>query len=136
MVIKKILAIEDDTFLLSLLSGKLAESGYKVVTATTGAEGLAKAKLEHPDIVLLDVMLPDIGGFEVLEKLKTDAGTQTIPVILLSNLGGRDEIDRGKELGATSYLIKANIVPEELAQMIEAEVANAPQVSGGQQQTA
>lgn len=134
MANKKILAVEDDTFLLSLLSGKLAESGYSVVTATTGTDGLAKAKLEHPDIILLDVMLPDISGFEVLEKLKTDAGTQATPVILLSNLGGRDEIDRGRELGATSYLIKANIVPDELAQVIEAEVANAPKVSGGQQQ--
>ncbi|MDO8521512.1 MAG: response regulator [bacterium] len=137
MADKKILSIEDDTFLLALLSGKLTESGYKVLTATTGADGLAKAKMEHPDIILLDVMLPDIGGFEVLEQLKTDAGTQAIPVILLSNLGGRDEIDQGKALGATSYLIKANIVPDELAQMIETEVANAPQQTvAGQQQTA
>ena len=125
---KKILAIEDDTFLLSLLSGKLAESGYKVITASTGADGLAKARIEHPDIVLLDVMLPDLSGFDVLEQLKTDGSTQMIPVILLSNLGGRDEIDRGKALGATSYLIKANIVPDELAEVIKTEVDNAPQV--------
>lgn len=131
MANKKILSIEDDTFLLALLSGKLVEAGYTVFSATTGADGLAKAKAEHPDIILLDVMLPDIGGFEVLEKLKTDSGTQAIPVILLSNLGGRDEIEQGKQLGATSYLIKANIVPDELAQMIELEVTNAPKITGG-----
>ncbi len=123
MADKKILSIEDDSFLLALLSGKLADAGYRVATATTGNEGLTKAKAERPDIILLDVMLPDIGGFEVLEKLKADPATKQIPVILLSNLGGHDEIDRGKELGAMSYLIKANIVPDELAEMIEAELA-------------
>ena len=132
MANKKILAIEDDTFLLNLLSGKLSESGYKVITASTGTDGLAKARTEHPDIVLLDVMLPDLSGFDVLEQLKSGAETMQTPVILLSNLGGRDEIDRGKTLGATSYLIKANIVPDELAQVIEAEVANMPQVSAEQ----
>lgn len=134
MMNKKILSIEDDSFLLALLSGKLAEAGYAVITAATGLEGLAKARSEHPDIILLDVMLPDIKGFEVLEKLKADSETQAIPVILLSNLGGRDEIEQGKQLGAASYLIKANIVPDELAQIIETEVANAPKVTGGQQQ--
>lgn len=123
MASKKILSIEDDSFLLALLSGKLADAGYTVLTASTGVEGLEKAKAEHPDIILLDVMLPDLGGFEVLQKLKTEPTTQAIPVILLSNLGGRDEIDRGKELGALSYLIKANIVPDELAEMIEKETA-------------
>ncbi|OGZ04896.1 MAG: hypothetical protein A3C93_03800 [Candidatus Lloydbacteria bacterium RIFCSPHIGHO2_02_FULL_54_17] len=122
MADRTILSIEDDSFLLALLSGKLADAGYRVVTATTGNEGLAKAKAERPDIILLDVMLPDIGGFEVLEQLKADPATKPIPVILLSNLGGHDEINRGKELGAMSYLIKANIVPDELAAMIETEL--------------
>lgn len=120
---RKILSIEDDAFLLALLSGKLADAGYRVATATTGADGLAKVKADRPDIILLDVMLPDLSGFDVLEKLKDDPATATIPVILLSNLGGRDEIERGKQLGAASYLIKANIVPEELATMIEDELA-------------
>ncbi len=115
---KKILSIEDDVFLSSLVSGKLIESGFSVVTAGTGADGLAKVKLEHPDLVLLDIMLPDMGGYEILEKIKADPETKHIPVIILSNLGGRDEIEKGIQLGASSYLIKSNILPHEVAEMV------------------
>lgn len=115
---KKILSIEDDVFLSSLVSGKLIESGFSVTAAGTGADGLAKAKLEHPDLILLDIMLPDMGGYEILEKLKADPKTHDIPVIILSNLGGRDEIEKGIQLGASSYLIKSNILPHEVAEMV------------------
>ncbi|HEY9585064.1 MAG TPA: response regulator [Candidatus Paceibacterota bacterium] len=120
---KKILCIEDDAFLLSLVSGKLIENGFTVVTAASGSEGVEKAKQEHPDVVLLDVMLPDVGGFEILGKLKGDPATKDIPIIILSNLGGRDEIEKAIELGAASYVIKSNIVPDEIAGMIEEELA-------------
>ena len=115
---KKVLSIEDDVFLSSLVSGKLIEAGFSVITAATGADGLAKIKLERPHLVLLDIMLPDMGGFEILEKLKTDPDTRAIPVIILSNLGGRDEIEKGIELGAASYLVKSNILPHEVAEMV------------------
>lgn len=120
---KKVLSIEDDAFLSSLVSGKLIETGFSVITAGTGADGLAKAKLEQPDLILLDIMLPDMGGFEILERLKADPDTTKIPVIILSNLGGRDEIERGVKLGATSYLIKSNILPHEVAEMVESQIA-------------
>jgi CheY-like chemotaxis protein len=122
---KKILCIEDDAFLLSLISGKLVETGFAVVTAASGDAGITKAKLEHPDVILLDIMLPDMGGFEILEKLKGDPGTKDIPVIILSNLGGREEIAKAVQAGAASYVIKSNIVPDEIAEMVRTEIAKA-----------
>lgn len=115
---KKVLSIEDDVFLSSLVSGKLIEAGFSVITAATGTDGLAKVRLEHPHLVLLDIMLPDMGGFEILQQIKSDPDTRTIPVIILSNLGGRDEIEKGIELGAASYLVKSNILPHEVAEMV------------------
>ncbi|HSE34968.1 MAG TPA: response regulator [Candidatus Paceibacterota bacterium] len=120
---KKVLCIEDDAFLSSLVSGKLIESGFSVLTANTGADGLAKAAGEHPDLILLDIMLPDMGGFEILEKLKAEPKTLDIPVIILSNLGGREEIEKGVQLGAASYLIKSNILPHEVAEMVQERVS-------------
>lgn len=126
---KKILCIEDDAFLLSLVSGKLVETGFAVVTAVSGSIGIAKAKLEHPDVILLDIMLPDMGGFEILEQLKGDPNTKDIPVIVLSNLGGNEEIGKAEKLGAASYLIKSNIVPDEIAELVKAEIAKTPKRS-------
>lgn len=127
---KKVLSIEDDAFLSSLVAGKLIEAGFSVITAGTGKDGIAKAKAEQPNLILLDIMLPDMGGFEILEKLKGDAATKEIPVIILSNLGGRDEIEKGVALGATSYLIKSNILPHEVAEMVQSQIAsNTPAAS-------
>lgn len=120
---KKVLSIEDDAFLSSLVSSKLIETGFSVVTANTGKDGLAKAKLEKPHLVLLDIMLPDMGGFEILQHLKADPETKDIPVIILSNLGGREEIEKGVQLGAASYLIKSNILPHEVAEMVQTQIA-------------
>ena len=120
---KKILAIEDDAFLSGLVAGKLVESGLSVVNTATGKDGLAKARLIHPDLILLDIMLPDMGGFEVLEKIKADPETRNIPVVILSNLGGREEIERGVKLGANSYLIKSNILPHEVAEVVQNQLA-------------
>jgi CheY-like chemotaxis protein len=132
METKKVLSIEDDAFLSSLVSGKLIETGFSVITAGTGHDGLAKAKLEHPHLILLDIMLPDMGGFEILEKLKGDPDTKEIPVIILSNLGGRDEIERGVNLGASSYLIKSNILPHEVAEMVQSQIAATEAAAAGQ----
>jgi DNA-binding response OmpR family regulator len=128
METKKVLSIEDDAFLSSLVSGKLIESGFSVITAGTGLDGLSKARSELPNLILLDIMLPDMGGFEILEKLKADPATSSIPVIILSNLGGRDEIERGVKLGASSYLIKSNILPHEVAEMVQNQISSSPPI--------
>ena len=122
---KKILSIEDDAFLSGLVSGKLVENGFSVITANSGLPGIEMAKSEHPDVILLDIMLPDLGGFEVLEKLKADPATATIPVVILSNLGGREEMEKGMGLGATGSFIKSNILPQEVAELIQ-QIVNKP----------
>jgi DNA-binding response OmpR family regulator len=104
----KILLIEDDALLIRMYKKKLELDGYNVTTANNGEEGLSKFKKEDPDLVLLDVMMPKMNGFEVLENVKADEQLKKIPVILLTNLGSDDEdIERGLELGAAAYLIKS-----------------------------
>lgn len=126
METKKVLSIEDDAFLSSLVASKLIEAGFSVITANTGKDGIAKATAEQPNLILLDIMLPDMGGFEILETLKSTPTTKDIPVIILSNLGGRDEIEKGVALGASSYLIKSNILPHEVAEMVQSQIDSAP----------
>lgn len=121
---KKVLSIEDDAFLSSLVSGKLIENGFSVVTAATGKDGIEKSKTEKPDVILLDLMLPDIGGFDILKTIKADPETKDIPVIILSNLGGREEIEESVKLGADGYLIKSNVLPQEVADMVNERVSS------------
>lgn len=110
----KILLIEDDKFLRELMSRKLMNMNYDVVVGVDGEEGLQKIKEEKPDLVLLDLILPGMNGFEVLEKAKNDPETVTIPVIILSNLGQGEDIERGLKLGAKDFLVKAHFTPQEI----------------------
>ncbi len=116
---KRILVIEDDKFIASLLVGVLEKEGFEVDLALDGEDGLRKLEAELPDIILLDLILPGINGFEVLEKLKKGDATRKIPVIIISNLGSEEEIQRGLNLGAAAYLVKANILPEDLIKKIK-----------------
>jgi DNA-binding response OmpR family regulator len=116
---KKILIVEDDRFLRELIARKLRTEGYDIKEAIDGEEGVKRAKEEKPDAILLDLILPGINGFEVLAKIKEDPATASIPVIILSNLGQREEIERGLKLGATDYLIKAHFTPGEIIEKIK-----------------
>jgi DNA-binding response OmpR family regulator len=115
----KILIVEDDRFLRELIARKLKNEGYEVLEAVDGEEGLKKIKEEKPDLILLDLILPGIDGFEVLAKTKEDPNVAQIPVIILSNLGQREEIERGLKLGAIDYLIKAHFTPGEIIEKIK-----------------
>jgi len=115
----KILIVEDDRFLRELIARKLRNEGYDVIEAVDGEEGLKRIKEEKPDLILLDLILPGIDGFEVLAKAKEDLDTAQIPVIILSNLGQREEIERGLRLGAIDYLIKAHFTPGEIIEKIK-----------------
>ena len=115
----KILLIEDDPFLLSMYSTKFEIEGFSVACADDGTKGLKMAGVESPDIILLDVMMPKMNGFEVLEGLKKQDITKTIPVILLTNLNQKNEIERGLALGANDYLIKAHFMPSEVVEKIK-----------------
>lgn len=116
----KILIIEDDKFLRELIARKLKAENFEVSEAVDGEEGLEKIKKEKPDLVLLDLILPGMDGFEVLEKKKVDSEIAKIPVIILSNLGQREDIERGLRLGAIDFLVKANFTPPEIIEKVKA----------------
>jgi DNA-binding response OmpR family regulator len=115
---KKILIIEDDKFLRELISQKILKENYDIAEAVDGESGLKAAKDEKPDLVLLDLILPGIDGFEVLSRIKADISISNIPVIILSNLGQREDIERGLKIGAVDYMIKAHFTPAEIISKI------------------
>jgi len=117
--------VEDDEFLASIYQTKFEMEGFKVSVAANGEEGLKLVEKKMPDIVLLDILLPKLDGFAVLERLKQNAKTKNIPVILLTNLGQKDDVDRGVELGAADYLIKAHFKPSETVDKVMKVIAKA-----------
>ncbi len=114
----KILIVEDDKFLRDLLARKLQDEKFEVVTAIDGEEGIKKTEEEKPDMVLLDLILPSINGFEVLKKIKENPKTSAVPVIILSNLGQKEDVERALNGGAKDYLIKANFTLDEILDKI------------------
>ncbi len=116
---KTILVIEDDAFLRGLMVRKIVEEGFNASEAETGEQGTEKAKKEKPDLILLDLMLPDISGFDVLKRLKEDQSAKSIPVIILSNLAAPEEIENGLKIGATDYLVKAHLTPREIIEKVK-----------------
>ena len=111
---KKILLIEDDSFLSEIYVAKFQESGFEVVVAHDGAMGLAKIKEQAPDLILLDIVMPNMDGFEILNAVKKDPSIQHIPVVILSNLGEQENVQKGLELGAVAYIVKAHYTPTEV----------------------
>ena len=116
---KKVLIIEDDKFLRELITQKLIKEGFETSEAIDGEEGIKKIKEEKPDLILLDLILPGVDGFEVLSQMKEDSAVSSIPVIILSNLGQKEDIERGLKLGAVDYLIKAHFTPGEIIEKIK-----------------
>ena len=111
----KILIIEDDKFLRELMVRKFdTEKDFEINTAVDGESGLRAMKKEKPDLVLLDLILPGIGGFDILSKMKEDVILSGIPVIILSNLGRQDDVEKGLSLGAVDYMVKAHFTPNEI----------------------
>ena len=110
----KVLLIEDDNFLSRMYSRVFSYKGYEVETAENAKVGLAKAKSFKPDIIFLDVMLPDENGLELLKKLKKTEVTKNMAVVLLTNLGIQKELDRALESGASRYIIKNDRDPSEI----------------------
>ncbi|MGI0131148.1 MAG: response regulator [Thermoplasmata archaeon] len=110
-----VLLIEDDPAVLEMYRLKLSLDGYRVSVATDGDEGLARARELRPDIVFLDIRLPRKDGLEVLQALRADSDTAGIPVVILSNYGERELVDRGLRLGALEFLIKAHTTPSSLS---------------------
>lgn len=119
----KILLIEDEEMLANMYEVKFKNEGFEIVKALDGAEGLEKSKTINPDFILLDIIMPKMDGFSVLTALKEDEKTKNIPVLLLTNLGQDEDVERGKELGAVGYLVKANITPSEVVEEVKKQIA-------------
>jgi len=113
-MMKKILLVEDDPFLIEIYSTKLKEAGFQVDTAEDGDTALRKVKENLPELMLLDVVLPNFNGWEILRKIKEDKEIKSVKVVILSNLGEKEEIEKGINLGATKYLVKAHYTPSEV----------------------
>ncbi len=119
----KVLVIEDEPALRDIYTTKLTIDGFEVFQAPDGVEGFSIATDKIPDIILLDVVLPIKDGFEVLKDLKANPKTQQIPVIILSNLGQEYEVKRGVQLGAETFLTKANLTPTKIVEEVRRVLA-------------
>lgn len=121
---KTILIIEDDHLLLGLYKSSLELEGFRVDVANNGHAGFTMAKSTNPDLILLDVIMPELDGFSLLSDLKSEPTTKHIPVIIFSNLSQKEEIERGIHLGAKDYIVKTSVTPKELAQKVRAFLEN------------
>ena len=110
----KVFIVEDDAFISSLLVKKFEAGGVTVSTSSTGETAAASIKKEMPSIVVLDIMLPGADGFAVLQQIKSDPDTKNIPVVMLSNLAEKVQIEKAKKYGAVSFLIKATLSVDEI----------------------
>lgn len=115
----KIILVEDDKFLQKILATKFAKDGFDVQVASDGEEGLRKIRAERPDILLLDLIIPKITGFDVLTELHSGPKDQMPAVIVLSNLGQAEDIDRAKSLGALAFMIKADVSMGAIVQQVK-----------------
>jgi len=114
-----ILIVEDDVFLADLYKTKFTLEGFKVNVAYDGEKGLEMAIKNLPDIILLDLVLPKMSGFDILKEVKSNNKTKEIPVILLTNLSQKSDVEKGLKLGADDYLIKAHFMPSEVVEKIK-----------------
>ena len=111
---KKILLIEDDPFLADIYSTKLKENNFEVEVVSEGEEALRRVKEQPYDLVLLDIVLPKMDGWEILRSIRSEPKLQDLKVIIISNLGQKEEIDKGLGLGALKHLVKAHYTPSEM----------------------
>ena len=114
----KVLIIEDDTFLANAYRVKLTKAGFEIKIATDGQEGIDMLSTFAPDAILLDLVMPKKDGFATLAELKTNENWKHIPVIITSNLGQQEDINRGMSLGAVDFLVKSNLSMNTLVEKI------------------
>ncbi len=115
---KKVLLVEDDPFLIDIYSTKLNESGFEVHSAKDGGEVLDTSKKLKPDVIILDIVLPQMDGWQILKQLKAEEGLKATRIIILSNLSQKEEVEKGLSLGADKYLIKSDYTPTQVIEEI------------------
>ena len=116
---KRILLVEDEPMLSNLLRQRLEKEGFQVVLAHDGSEAIKFLKENKPDLILLDIILPKMSGFEVMEMMKSDPTLQSAPVVVVSNLGQEEDVARGQSLVAVGYFVKAQMSIEDLVSKIK-----------------
>lgn len=116
---KTILIIEDDNFLQGLEATKLKKEGYNVLTASNNTEAFKAMEGTKPDLILLDLLLPDVDGFMILEKIRQNKDLQSLPVIVFSNLSEEKDVDRATKLGANEFMVKSNFTLDEITKKIK-----------------
>jgi len=115
----KVLLVEDDNSLLDMYRLKFQEDGFEIISAQDGLAALEVVSKELPAMILLDIMMPKMDGFAVLTELKKSEKTKSIPVLMLSNLGQKADIEKGQALGATDYIVKASMTPSQIVEKIK-----------------
>ncbi len=115
----KILIVEDDAVLRKALGDYLSAENFEVCLAEDGEVGVEKALSEKPDLILLDIVLPKKDGYQVLQEVKASPETKHVPIVLLTNLGSIDDVEKALQMGATTYLVKADYKLEEVTQKVK-----------------
>lgn len=123
---KKILITEDEPGLLDMYKLYFEHAGYEVIDAADGKIGVEFAKKEKPDLILLDILMPQIDGWAMLKELKSDPATKAIPIVIFSNLAQTEEIQRGLAMGADQYLVKSALTPKELLTKVQGLLDKSP----------
>lgn len=118
----KILLVEDDPLIVKIYTTRLSADGYQVFSAENGEAGLAVAEKETPDLIVLDIMMPRIDGYGVLEKIRSNPRLKHIPILVYSNLAVEGEIARAKNMGANEFIVKADLSPTEMVNKIKSYV--------------
>ena len=121
---KRLLIVEDDQLMCRVYGSWFKLKGYEVETAKDGEEGLVKAASFQPDLILLDVMMPKMNGFEVLDSLKADPATKIIPVIMLTNLSGQKDMESALARGAAKYIVKSEFELDKVEKIMEETMGN------------
>ena len=119
---KKILIIEDEEIIFTLIQKKLSQLGYNVLVSRDGQDGLKTMRKEKPDLILLDMVMPKVGGLEVLERMAKEKELKNIPVVVISNSGQPVEIDRAQKLGAKDWLVKTEFDPQEVVDKVVKQI--------------
>lgn len=118
----KILIVEDEDFFRHTLASKLVSAGYETIEADNGSAGLDSALSTHPDLIMLDLMIPEMDGLSVLSHLRQDSWGKDVPVIILTNLAESDKIKQAEDMKAQAYIVKANSTLDDMLQLVETEL--------------
>lgn len=115
----KVLIVEDDVFMARMYLKIFSHENYEVTVASNGEDGLMKARENKPDVILLDIMMPKMNGFQVLETIKSDSKLANTPVIMLTNLAGDQDIEEARKIGAADYIVKSNYSPSQILDIVK-----------------